>query len=158
MELTFSKEELAKASRQTVRAMLEELDKESQVSVRIDSDLRNALEVQTQAWKYKNISQTVRTILSFYFLPAVYKLEWKGKDFTKLMQGKEKYSSDRIRANYFLKSLVEYMALLEQTKQASREVLSFAEGTEKQLNAIIEEMAGKMQKAIQEVESKQGAE
>jgi len=74
------------------------------------------------------------------------------------MQGKEKYSSDRIRANYFLKSLVEYMALLEQTKQASREVLSFAEGTEKQLNAIIEEMAGKMQKAIQEVESKQGAE
>jgi len=77
MELTFSKEELAKASRQTVRAMLEELDKESQVSVRIDSDLRNALEVQTQAWKYKNISQTVRTILSFYFLPAV--TSWSGR-------------------------------------------------------------------------------
>ena len=53
----------------------QELKKDSQVSVRLESGLFEALETQTEVWGFKSISQTVRAILTFYFLPVVYELE-----------------------------------------------------------------------------------
>ncbi len=160
MDIVLSNKEMKAISKQALAELLDEIEKEkeSQVSVRIDTGLRKLLDAKTKAFGFKNTSQTVRAILSLYFLPEVYKLEWKGTDFHKLMQEEKKYTTGRIRANYFLKSLVEYMSLLEQAKQSSTEVLSFIEGTEKEVNAIIDEMAGKMKNVIQEMESKQGAE
>ena len=160
MELALTNNMLKQAGEEAVNNLLEGLgfDKEQVISVRLDTGLAKALEAQAKAWGLKNTSTAVRTILSFYFLPAVYQLEWKDKDFGKLLKKGEEYSTDRIRANYFLKALVEYMSFLEQTLQASSETLSFVEGTQKNLNAIIEEMTGKMKNVIQEVESKQGAE
>ena len=57
--------------------------------------------------------------------------------------------------NYFLKALFEYMNFLEQTKQASRETLQFAEKTEEELNTVIVEMQGKIQQALKELEQEQ---
>ncbi len=160
MDLALTNKELTQAGEATVNKLLEGLgfDKEQVVSVRLDTGLVKALEAQAKVWGLKSTATAMRTILSFYFLPAVYQLEWKDKDFDKLLQGSEEYSTGRIRANHFLKALVEYMSLLEQAKQSSTEVLSFIEGTEKEVNAIIDEMAGKMKNVIQEMESKQGAE
>ena len=160
MDLALTNKDLTQAGEATVNKLLEGLgfDKEQVVSVRLDTGLVKALEAQAKVWGLKSTATAMRTILSFYFLPAVYQLEWKGTDFHKLMQEEKKYTTGRIRANYFLKSLVEYMSLLEQAKQSSTEVLSFIEGTEKEVNAIIDEMAGKMKNVIQEMESKQGAE
>lgn len=160
MTIAMKRSILEQAGEETMNALLEKLekDKEFVLSVRLDKGLVKALEAQSGVWGSKNLSSTVRNILSFYFLPEVYKLEWKNRDFEKLMQGSEEYSTDRIRANHFLKALVEYMSFLEQTKQANSETLSFVEETQKNLNAIIDEMTGKMQKAIQGMESKQGAE
>ena len=160
MDLALTNKQLTQAGEATANKLLEGLgyDKEQVVSVRLDTGLMKALEAKAKAWGMKGTGSAMRTILSFYFLPEVYKLEWKNRDFEKLMQGSEEYSTDRIRANYFLKALVEYMSFLEQTKQANSETLSFVEETQKNLNAIIDEMTGKMQKAIQGMESKQGAE
>jgi len=160
MNLTLTNKMMKQAGEETMKTLLEELghDKEFVLSVRLDKGLGRALEEQAKVWGMKSTSTAVRTILSFYFLPAVYQLEWKDKDFGKLLKKGEEYSTDRIRANYFLKALVEYMSFLEQTLQASSETLSFVEGTQKNLNAIIEEMTGKMKNVIQEVEIKQGAE
>lgn len=160
MDYALTNKELKQVGEVAVKNLLEGLgyDKEQVVSVRLDTGLMKALEAQAKVWGLKSTGSAMRTILSFYFLPAVYKLEWKDKDFEKLLQGSEEYSTDRIRANHFLKALVEYMSFLEQTLQASNETLSFVEETQKNLNAIIEEMTGKMQKAIQGMESKQGAE
>lgn len=160
MDYALTNKELKQVGEVAVKNLLEGLgyDKEQVVSVRLDTGLMKALEAQAKVWGLKSTGSAMRTILSFYFLPAVYKLEWKDKDFEKLLQGSEEYSTDRIRANHFLKALVEYMSFLEQTLQASNETLSFVEETQKNLNAIIEEMTGKMQKSIQGMESKQGAE
>jgi len=160
MDLALTNKELTQAGEATVNKLLEGLgfDKEQVVSVRLDTGLAKALEAQAKVWGLKSTATAMRTILSFYFLPAVYQLEWKDKDFDKLLQGSEEYSTGRIRANHFLKALLEYMSFLEQTLQASSQTLSFVEETQKNLNAIIEEMTGKMQKSIQGMESKQGAE
>jgi len=157
MDLALTNKELTQAGEATVNKLLEGLgfDKEQVVSARLDTGLVKALEAQAKVWGLKSTGSAMRTILSFYFLPAVYKLEWKDKDFEKLMQGSEEYSTGRIRANYFLKALVEYMSFLEQTKQASRETLQFAEKTEEELNTVIVEMQGKIQQALKELEQEQ---
>lgn len=159
MDLAFSNKLLKQAGEEAMSTLLEELghDKEFVLSVRLDKGLGRALEEQAKVWGMKSTSTAVRTILSFYFLPVVYQLEWKKKDFSKIMNSKEMLSSERMKANYFLKAMLEYMALLEQAKQASTQTLSFASETESKLNAIIEEMTDKMKNAVSEMESKQGA-
>ena len=151
---------LEETGRGTMKALLEKLeyDKGYVLSVRLDSGLGKALEQQTKAWKFKSVSDTVRTILSFYFLPVVYQLEWKDKDFRKLLAHNKNNlpSYEYTRANYFLKALLEYMDFIQQSRQTSEEAIVFLNENEKQLNAIIEEMAGRMKQAIKEMEQAQG--
>ena len=159
MDMTLTKNYLKQAGQETVSALLEELghDKEFVLSVRLDKGLGRALEEQAKVWGMKNTSTAVRTILSFYFLPAVYQLEWKGKqvkDFKNalLQQKREGISSEQMKVNYFLKALFEYMNFLEQTKQASTDTLKFAQATEEELNNAIIELKEKIQQALSELE------
>ena len=159
MDMTLTKNYLKQAGQETVSALLEELghDKEFVLSVRLDKGLGRALEEQAKAWGMKNTSTAVRNILSFYFLPAVYQLEWKGKqvkDFKNalLQQKREGISSEQMKVNYFLKALFEYMNFLEQTKQASTDTLKFAQATEEELNNAIIELKEKIQQALSELE------
>lgn len=159
MEMTLSNKVLKQAGESAMNTLLEELghDKEYVLSVRLDKGLGRALEEQASAWGMKNTSTAVRAILSFYFLPVVYQLEWKGKqvqDFKKalIQQKKEGISGEQMKVNYFLKALFEYMNFLEQTKQASTDTLKFAQATEEELNTAIMEMREKIQQALVEME------
>ena len=159
MDLTLTNKIMKQAGEETMKTLLEELghDKEFVLSVRLDKGLGRALEEQAKVWGMKSTSTAVRTILSFYFLPAVYQLEWKGKqvqDFKKalLQQKREGISSEQMKVNYFLKALFEYMNFLEQTKQASTDTLKFAQATEEELNTAIKEMREKIQQALSEME------
>jgi len=159
MEMTLSNKVLKQAGESTMNTLLEELghDKEHVLSVRLDKGLGRALEEQASVWGMKNTSTAVRAILSFYFLPVVYQLEWKGKqvqDFKRalIQQKKEGISGEQMKVNYFLKALFEYMNFLEQTKQASTDTLKFAQSTEEELNNAIMEMREKIQQALAEME------
>lgn len=152
----FTKEELKEAGEKTLTKLFEQ-EKESQVSVRMGKGLYKALEAQTKVWKYKNVSQTVRTILSFYFLPAVYELEWKDKepsDFKRMLnKSKEQgFSLEHSRMNYFLRDLVEYQAFLEEAQRANHTSLKYLERTIQSIYSIIEEAQEKMVMAIEEIE------
>ena len=160
MNLTLTNKMMKQAGEETMKTLLEELghDKEFVLSVRLDKGLGRALEEQAKVWGMKNTSTAVRTILSFYFLPAVYQLEWKDKqavDFKKALHQQQELSSEKLRMNYFLKALFEYMNFLEQTKQASMETLKFVQETEEQLNNTIAEMQVKIQQALKEMEQEQ---
>jgi len=160
MNLTLTNKMMKQAGEETMKTLLEELghDKEFVLSVRLDKGLGRALEEQAKVWGMKNTSTAVRTILSFYFLPAVYQLEWKdkqAKDFKKALHQQNELSSEKLRMNYFLKALFEYMNFLEQTKQASMETLKFVQETEEQLNNTIAEMQVKIQQALKEMEQEQ---
>lgn len=134
----------------------QELNKESQVSVRMESGLYQALEAQTKAWGFKNVSQTVRAILTFYFLPAIYEHTWKEKkvsDFKGFLVEKQKegFSLEQAQANYYIFQLVEYLDFLEQAKVMSNHSVQYMEQVTNRLNSIMKEMNSKIEKAIKEI-------
>jgi hypothetical protein len=135
----------------------QELKKDSQVSVRLESGLFEALETQTQVWGFKNISQTVRAVLTFYFLPVVYELELKNrsisehKEFLKEKQ-EEGFSLEQARANYFTFQVVEYLEFLEQAMVMARHSLKFMESTSDKMNGILKETVNKIEQAMKELE------
>ncbi len=156
LQQAFIKNGIEEAGKEALLAFLEQ-EKESQVSVRMDKGLYQALEAQTKVWKFKNVSQTVRTILSFYFLPAVYEAEWKNKrlqEFKKMIkEGKEQgFSRDNARLNYFMKEVVEYRIFLNQVIEDTSNTLDFVEKAERSLVDILSETREKVEKAIEEVE------
>lgn len=153
---SFVKNGIEEAGKETLLAFLEQ-EKESQVSVRMDKGLYQALEAQTRVWKFKNVSQTVRTILSFYFLPAVYEAEWKSKklqEFKKMIKESREqgFSRENARLNYFLKDVVEYRTFLSQVIKDTQSTLEFVEKAEESLITILSETQEKVLKVIEEIE------
>ncbi len=143
----------------------QELNKDSQVSVRMENGLYQALEAQTEVWGFKNVSQTVRAILTFYFLPVAYEMELKNRgvsDFKRFLLEKQRegYSLEQAKANYFVFQMVEYLQFLEQAKIMANHSMGFMEKTTGRLNDILHEVQGKIETAMKEVqkEQKQGAE
>ena len=159
MDMTLTDRNLKQAGENTLNSLLEELghDKEYVLSVRLDKGLGKALEEQEKVWGMKSVGSALRTILSFYFLPAVYQLEWKRKEVQHfqnalLQQKMEGISGEQMKINYFLKALFEYLNFLEQTKQASENTLKFAQETQEEVNNAIMEMREKIQQALKEME------
>jgi len=135
----------------------QELKKDSQVSVRLESGLFEALETQTQVWGFKNISQTVRAVLTFYFLPVVYELELKNRSISEHKQflqekQEEGFSLEQARANYFTFQVLEYLEFLEQAKVMARHSLQFMESTSDKMNGILKETVNKIEQAMKELE------
>jgi len=138
----------------------QELNKDSQVSVRMERGLYQALETQTEIWNFKNVSQTVRAILTFYFLPVMYEYQWKSKkvsDFKRFIELKQRdgYSLEQAKANYFLFQTVEYLEFLEQAMVMSNHSLRFMERATEKMNSILQETESKIEQAIKEIEQEQ---
>lgn len=159
MNMTLTNSVVHQKGKEKTSALLEALeqDKEFQISVRMNTGLGRALEEVTRVWGFKNVSHTVRTILSFYFLPVIYQLEWKDKepaDFKNFLkeQEQEGFSMKQTRASLFLQELSEYMSFLEQTETATAHSLDFVRSTHKKLNEMLGEMQGKMFEAVKELE------
>ena len=138
----------------------QELNKDSQISVRLERGLYQALEAQTERFGFKNVSQTLRAILTFYFLPVAYELELKNKsvsDFKRFIELKQRdgYSLEQAKANYFLFQIVEYLEFLEQAMVMSTHSMQFMEKMTDRLNIILEDIQGKVEQAIKEVEQEQ---
>lgn len=141
----------------------QELNKDSQVSVRMEQGLYQALEAQTRVWNFKNVSQTVRTILTFYFLPVIYETHLKIKsvsEFKKFLLEKqgEGYSLEQAKANYYLFQVIEYIEFLEQAKVMSTHSLNFMEKTTERMNEIMKEVEEKFILAISEIKQEEGQE
>jgi len=138
----------------------QELSKDSQISVRLESGLYKALETQTEVWNFKNVSQTVRAILTFYFLPVAYEFELKNRkvsDFKRFILEKQKegFSLEQAKENYFLFQTVEYLEFLEQAKVMSNHSLKFMEQATERMSAILKETQSKIEQALKEIEQEQ---
>lgn len=159
---TMTKEKVWESGTQVINALYseQELNKDSQVSVRIERGLYQALEAQTEVWHFKNVSQTVRAILTFYFLPVAYEYELKNKsvsDFKNFIEEKrrEGFSIEQTRANYFVYQVAEYMQFLEQARVMGKHSIDFMDKTSTKLNKIMAEVEGKLEQAIKEIEQEQ---
>lgn len=135
----------------------QELNKESQVSVRMESGLYQALELQTKEWGFKNVSQTVRAILTFYFLPSMYEHTWRKKkvsDFKKFLTDKQRdgFSIEHTQTNYYIYQIIEYLDFLEQAKVMGNHSMQYMEQVTEKLNSIIKEMNSKIEQAMKEIQ------
>jgi len=133
-------------------------NKEKVLSLRISENLYNALEAQSSNWKVKSISETVRTILSMYFLPVIYALEWKDRKPEQLAelvseQRESGYSLELSRFYRFLYELTEYYEFLSEAEENSSLSLKRVQELKDNVESMVQEMSRKLKYAGEEKES-----
>ena len=109
-------------SEKVVYSSTDTVSKDKVISVRVEEALYNLLEAQTESWKAKSVSNTVRTILSMYFLPVIYEFEWKNRkpeefaQFTK-EQKEQGFSLSLSRYSRFIYEMLGYISFLEEAEE-----------------------------------------
>ena len=132
-------------------------NKEKVLSLRISENLYNALEAQSSNWKVKSISETVRTILSMYFLPVIYALEWKDRKPEQLAelvseQRESGYSLGLSRFYRFVYELTEYYEFLSEAEENSSLSLKKVQELKETIEKLVQEMSRKLKYAVEENE------
>jgi hypothetical protein len=122
------------------------VSKDKVLSVRIEPGLYSLLEALTEQWRTGSVSATVRNLLSMYFLPVVYELEWKNispervGEFRKQEQ-EQGYSMNLARLHKFLSELSEYMSFLVEAEEKGALSLGFIADKKEQVLSIIQNLA-----------------
>ena len=107
------------------------ITKDRVLSVRVEESLYFLLESFSEKWNTEGVGKAVRTILSMFFLPEVYKFElerMKPEKLAEFMQGKTKtgepVSFDRfIHFTRELKQYAEFLAEAQERSSSSVELI-----------------------------------
>ena len=108
--------------------------KSKAVSVRIEEPLYRAIEAQAKVWNEKP-AETIRTILRFYFLPAIFEVEVKEK------------TSALSQAELTAEKAGEYITFLFEVVEKTGKVLEFLKPELQSLNELMHE---KLNEALEE--------
>lgn len=133
------------------------LTKDKVISVRIEPALFSLLELLTEAWNTLSISNTVRTLLSMFFLPMVYEQEYKHLKIEKLLDYKKEekeagLSPELSRFHRVIFELNEYLQFLNEAEQRGKKSMEFIQGKKQEVEGIIEELAEKEKQAQEKLE------
>lgn len=131
--------------------------KDKVLSVRLEEALFNLLQAQNETWKQKTVSETVRTILAFHFLPLVYEFEWKNRtpeQFEQYKQEQEKtgLSFELSRYNHFIFEVAEYYRFLVEAISRGNASIEYLEATKEKLETVLKDTKTKLQNIILEQE------
>ena len=133
------------------------VSKEKVVAFRTEPALQNLLEALTEKWNTAGVSETVRVILSMYFLPVVYELEWKNlkpEQFQSFLneQKEQGFSHNLARFNKFMLEVSEYLTFLNEAQERSTESIEYITRTKNKLEGILQEVEKNLQKVLVENE------
>ena len=157
---TYSIQEILKPfEEQELFSSTDTVSKTRIMTIRVEPALYSLLESLTETWGSSGVSDTVRTILSMYFLPAVYEVEWKKLKPEELQemlneQETEGYSFKLARFNRFMKEVSEYLQFLKEAKDRSELSYEYIETTLNNLEKIAQETETKLKKVLIENEKK----
>ena len=115
-----------RAPKELAEAVKTEEKKSKAVSVRIEEPLFRAIEAQAKVWNEKP-AETVRAILRFYFLPAVYEAEAKEK------------TSALLQAELTAERAGEYLTFLLEVLEKIGKVIEFLKPELKRLRELMNE-------------------
>jgi negative regulator of replication initiation len=124
----------SRAPKELAEAVKTEEKKSKAVSLRIEEELYRAIEAQAKVWNEKP-SETVRDILRFYFLPAIYEVE------------AEKKTLALSEAELTAKRAGEYIKFVYEVVSKVEKVLSFLKSEMLTLNELMQE---KLQQVLEE--------
>lgn len=116
----------SRAPKEFAEAMKTEEKKSRAVSLRIEEPLFRAIEAQAKVWNEKP-AETVRAILRFYFLPAVYEAEVKEK------------TSALLKAELTAERTGEYLNFLLEVLEKIGKVIEFLKPELKRLRELMNE-------------------
>jgi len=127
------------------------------MTIRVEPALYSLLESLTDTWNSSGVSDTVRTILSMYFLPVVYEMEWKKLKPEELQemlteQETEGYSFKLARFNRFMQEVSEYLAFLKEAQERSSNSLNYIENILNKLENIVQETETRLKVVLMENE------
>lgn len=123
----------------------ENISMERVLSVRVEETLYNLLEGLTDKWGSRNVSSTVRTLISMYFIPEVYKVEWETVKPEELGSNADLKSYEE-----FIQETTEYLSFLREAVERSKYSTEYLEGMQSKLEEIFKEMKDKMEKVLVE--------
>jgi uncharacterized protein YutD len=120
--------------------------KDKVVSVRMEQGLYSMLEALAEAWNTGSTANTVRTILSMYFLPVVFEYEWKNLTPEKVAEFKKQeqeqgFSQNLARLHKYLSELVEYRSFLVEAQTKGSASMEFIQQKLNQVESMVEQLA-----------------
>jgi len=129
--------------------------KDRVLTVRVEPALYSLLESLTEEWSKAGVSDTVRTILSMYFLPAIYEHSWKEmkpeRVSENLKEQKEKgYSLNLTRFNRFVSETLEYLEFLQEAQERGKASLEYIQQVTDKIKTIIAATEQTMQRAVEQ--------
>lgn len=135
-----------------------EFSKEKVLSVRVEESLYNLLEGLKDKWGSKTVSNTLRTLISMYFLPVMYRVEWetlKPEYLTEYLkeQREQGVSMELESYNQFIGETTRYLSFLKEAVEMSRISTNYLETTYNNIEGILREMTEKIQEILVEPEN-----
>jgi len=131
--------------------------KDKVISIRLEEALFNLLQAQNESWKQKTVSETVRAILAFHFLPLVYEFEWKNRtpeEFEKyrLEQEKTGFSFELSRYSNFIFQVAEYYRFLVEAISRGNASIEYLEAVKEKLETVLKDTKEKIEHTVLEQE------
>ena len=120
--------------------------KDKVISVRMEQGLYSMLEALAETWNTGTTANTVRTILSMYFLPVVFEYEWKNltpeqvAEF-KVQEQEQGFSQNLARLHRFLSELAEYRIFLTEAQAKGSASMEFIQQKLNQVESMVEQLA-----------------
>lgn len=111
--------------------------KDKVISIRLEEALFSLLQAQNETWKQKTVSETVRTILAYHFLPTVYEMEFMNR-----MPEYEQYKNTPFEWNKyrdFLFQVNEYYEFVLEAISRGKNSIEFMEVIKKKLETTLDE-------------------
>lgn len=135
------------------------VSKDRVMTIRVEPALYGLLESLTEKWNSSGISYTVRKILSMYFLPVVYELEWKNlkpEQLQEMLNQKEEegFSVKLARFNRFMLEVSEYLAFLKEAEERGSESQKYIKELLEKLQGIMQETEGRLKDVLVENQKK----
>jgi len=122
--------------------------KDKVISIRLEEALFNLLQAQNEIWKQKTVSETVRTILAYHFLPTVYEIELMNR-----IPEYEQYKNtifEWSKYKDFLFEFNEYYEFILEAISRGKNSIEFLEVVKKKLETTLEELSFKLNGAFLE--------
>ena len=124
--------------------------KDKVISIRLEEALFNLLQAQNEIWKQKTVSETVRTILAYHFLPTVYEIELMNR-----IPEYEQYKNtifEWSKYKDFLFEFNEYYEFILEAISRGKNSIEYLEAVKEKLETVLKETKNEIQNIVLEQE------
>jgi len=145
---------LAGTEKQELFSSTDTVTKDKVISVRLEEALYSLLQAQAETWNLKTVSETVRKILSFHFLPLIYEIEWMNRipEYEQYKQEQETtgISFELSKYNQFLYEVNEYYEFTLEAISRGKIAVEFMEEIKEKMETVLNESKTRLENVLEQ--------